>query len=112
MLFAWKLGPAAAAGCTMVVKPAEQSPLTALHLGSLIVEAGFPKGVVNIVPGDQLGIAITLVYVTVGFGPTAGAALSHHMHVEKISFTGSSEVISNSHFTYSIIYRANVRSAA
>ncbi len=55
MLFAWKLGPAAAAGCTMVVKPAEQSPLTALHLGSLIVEAGFPKGVVNIVPGDELG---------------------------------------------------------
>ncbi len=91
MLFAWKLGPATAAGCTMVVKPAEQSPLTALHLGSLIVEAGFPKGVVNIVPGDE--ITITSVYAIVGYGPTAGAALSNHMHVDKISFTGSSEVV-------------------
>lgn len=77
MLFCWKLGPALAAGCTLVVKPAEQSPLTALHLASLIKEAGFPPGVINIVPG---------------YGPTAGAALSSHMDVDKMSFTGSTEV--------------------
>lgn len=77
MLFCWKLGPALAAGCTLVVKPAEQSPLTALHLAALIREAGFPPGVVNVVPG---------------FGPTAGAALASHGDVEKISFTGSTEV--------------------
>ena len=77
MLFCWKLGPATAAGCTCVVKPAEQSPMSALHLAALTVEAGFPKGVINVVPG---------------YGPTAGAALSRHMDVDKISFTGSSEV--------------------
>jgi len=76
-LLCWKLGPALAAGCTMVFKPAEQTPLTALHLCSLILEAKFPPGVVNIVPG---------------YGPTAGSALSHHMDVDKISFTGSSDV--------------------
>jgi phenylacetaldehyde dehydrogenase len=77
LMAAWKLGPALAAGCTVVVKPAEQTPLTALRLGELIVEAGFPAGVVNIVPG---------------FGETAGAALAAHPDVDKIAFTGSTEV--------------------
>jgi len=73
----WKLAPALAAGCTVVLKPAEQTPLTALRLGELILEAGFPDGVVNIVPG---------------FGETAGAALAAHPDVDKIAFTGSTEV--------------------
>ena len=77
LMAAWKLGPALAAGNTVVLKPAEQTPLTALRLGELIVEAGFPNGVVNIVPG---------------FGETAGAALSAHHGVDKIAFTGSTEV--------------------
>jgi phenylacetaldehyde dehydrogenase len=72
-----KLGPALAVGCTCVLKPAEQTPLTALRLGELIMEAGFPDGVVNIVPG---------------FGETAGAALAAHPDVDKIAFTGSTEV--------------------
>ncbi|CAH1787376.1 unnamed protein product [Owenia fusiformis] len=72
-----KLGPILAAGCTVVVKPAEQTPLTALYLASLIKKAGFPPGVVNIVPG---------------YGPSAGATLSEHLDVDKISFTGSTEV--------------------
>lgn len=76
-MMSWKIGPALAAGCTVVVKPAEQTPLTALYLCSLIKEAGFPPGVVNVVPG---------------YGPTAGAALSHHMDVDKVAFTGSAEV--------------------
>jgi phenylacetaldehyde dehydrogenase len=74
---AWKLAPALAAGCTMVLKPAEQTPLTALRLGELIGEAGIPGGVVNIVPGP---------------GETAGAALAAHPGVDKIAFTGSTEV--------------------
>lgn len=74
---AWKLGPALAKGCTSVLKPAEQTPLTALRLGELILEAGFPPGVVNIVTG---------------FGETAGAALVEHPMVDKIAFTGSTEV--------------------
>jgi phenylacetaldehyde dehydrogenase len=74
---AWKLGPALAAGCTIVMKPAEQTPLTCLRLGELIQEAGFPAGVVNIVPG---------------FGETAGAALAAHPDVDKVAFTGSTEV--------------------
>jgi phenylacetaldehyde dehydrogenase len=74
---AWKLAPALAAGCTMVLKPAEQTPLTALRLGELICEAGFPDGVVNIVSG---------------FGPTAGARLADHPDVDKVAFTGSTEV--------------------
>lgn len=74
---AWKLGPALAAGCTCVLKPAEQTPLTALRLGELIQEAGFPPGVVNIVTGN---------------GETAGAALVTHPGVDKIAFTGSTEV--------------------
>jgi len=77
LMAAWKLGPALAAGCTVVLKPAEQTPLTALRLGELIQEAGIPDGVVNIVPG---------------FGETAGAALSAHPQVDKIAFTGSTEV--------------------
>jgi phenylacetaldehyde dehydrogenase len=77
MMAAWKLAPAMATGCTVVLKPAEQTPLTALLLGELIQEAGFPDGVVNIVPG---------------YGETAGAALSAHPHVDKVAFTGSTEV--------------------
>jgi acyl-CoA reductase-like NAD-dependent aldehyde dehydrogenase len=72
-----KISPALAAGCTIVLKPAEQTPLTAIYLGSLIKEAGFPPGVVNIVPG---------------YGPTAGATLVNHPDVNKVSFTGSTEV--------------------
>lgn len=73
----WKLGPALAAGCTVVLKPAEQTPLTALLLGELFLEAGFPAGVVNIVTGD---------------GPNAGAPLVQHPLINKVSFTGSTEV--------------------
>ncbi|MFZ0878234.1 MAG: aldehyde dehydrogenase family protein, partial [Candidatus Acidiferrales bacterium] len=77
LMAAWKLAPALAVGCTVVLKPAEQTPLTALRLGELIQEAGIPDGVVNIVPG---------------FGETAGAALAAHPQVDKIAFTGSTEV--------------------
>ena len=77
LMAAWKLGPALAVGCTVVVKPAEQTPLSALRLGELIMEAGFPEGVVNIVPG---------------YGETAGGALAAHPHVDKVAFTGSTEV--------------------
>ncbi|AEI41160.1 aldehyde dehydrogenase family protein [Paenibacillus mucilaginosus] len=73
----WKIGPALATGCTIVLKPAEQTPLSALYLAELIQEAGFPDGVVNIVPG---------------FGETAGQALVNHPLVDKIAFTGSTEV--------------------
>jgi len=77
LMAAWKLGPALAAGCTVVLKPAEQTPLSALRLAELIAEAGVPEGVVNVVPG---------------FGETAGAALAGHMDVDKVAFTGSTEV--------------------
>jgi phenylacetaldehyde dehydrogenase len=77
LMAAWKLGPALATGNTVVLKPAEQTPLTAIRLGELITEAGFPDGVVNVVPG---------------FGETAGAALAAHPDVDKIAFTGSTEV--------------------
>jgi phenylacetaldehyde dehydrogenase len=77
LMAAWKLGPALASGCTIVLKPAEQTPLSALRLGELICEAGFPDGVVNIVPG---------------YGETAGAALAAHQDVDKVAFTGSTEV--------------------
>ncbi len=73
----WKLAPALAAGNSVVLKPAEQSPLSALFLGELAAEAGLPDGVLNVVPG---------------FGPTAGAALGLHPDVDKIAFTGSTEV--------------------
>ncbi|XP_063822731.1 aldehyde dehydrogenase X, mitochondrial-like [Ostrinia nubilalis] len=76
-MLSWKIAPALAAGCTVIVKPAEQTPLTALAIGALIKEVGFPPGVVNIVPG---------------YGPTAGAALTHHPDVDKVAFTGSTEV--------------------
>lgn len=72
-----KLSPAIAAGCTVVLKPAEQTPLTAIYLGSLIKEAGFPPGVINIIPG---------------YGHTAGAAITNHPNINKVTFTGSTEV--------------------
>ena len=77
LMFAWKLGPALATGNTIVLKTAEQTPLSALKMTELIKEAGFPAGVVNIVSG---------------FGPTAGAAIANHMDVDKIAFTGSTLV--------------------
>ena len=77
LMMAWKLGPALATGNTILLKPAEQTPLTALRVGELIVEAGFPPGVVNILPG---------------FGPTAGAAIAGHPDIDKVAFTGSTEV--------------------
>jgi phenylacetaldehyde dehydrogenase len=76
LMAAWKLGPVLAAGCTVVLKPAEQTPLSALRLGELMLEAGLPKGVVNIVTG---------------FGD-AGAHLAAHDDVDKVAFTGSTEV--------------------
>ena len=76
MMASWKAAPALAAGCTVVLKPAEQTPLTALRLGDLALEAGFPPGVFNVVTGD---------------GKT-GAALVDHPGVHKISFTGSTAV--------------------
>jgi phenylacetaldehyde dehydrogenase len=77
LMAAWKLGPALASGCTVVLKVAEQTPLSALRLGELIQEAGFPAGVVNILAG---------------YGETAGAALAAHDDVDKVAFTGSTEV--------------------
>merc|ERR1711970_1154715 len=77
LMQAWKLGPALATGNVVVMKLAEQSPLTGLYVASLVKEAGFPPGVVNIIPG---------------YGPTAGAAISEHMDVDKVAFTGSTEV--------------------
>jgi acyl-CoA reductase-like NAD-dependent aldehyde dehydrogenase len=74
MMTAWKLAPALAAGCTVVLKPDPSTPLTALRLGELAAEVGIPPGVVNIVPGD---------------GPTTGAYLVRHPGVEKVAFTGS-----------------------
>ncbi|KAL8037524.1 hypothetical protein ABFX02_11G045300 [Erythranthe guttata] len=76
-MFAMKVGPALAAGCTMVVKPAEQTPLSALYYAHLAKLAGIPDGVLNVVTG---------------YGHSAGAAISSHMDVDKISFTGSTEV--------------------
>jgi phenylacetaldehyde dehydrogenase len=76
LMAAWKLGPALATGCTVVLKPAEQTPFSALRLGELIAEAGFPNGVVNIVTG---------------YGE-AGAAIAAHPGVDKVAFTGSTEV--------------------
>ncbi|MEL7030004.1 MAG: aldehyde dehydrogenase family protein, partial [Pseudomonadota bacterium] len=73
----WKLAPALAAGCACILKPAEETPLTALRLTELLVEAGVPEGVVNVVTG---------------FGHTAGAALASHPQVDKVAFTGSTEV--------------------
>jgi betaine-aldehyde dehydrogenase len=77
LMAAWKLAPALAAGNTVVLKPAEQTPVNAMELAKLIQEAGFPDGVVNIVPG---------------YGETAGAALAAHPDINKVAFTGSTEV--------------------
>ncbi len=77
LMAAWKLAPALAAGNTIVLKPAEQTPVGAMELASLIQEAGFPDGVVNVVPG---------------YGETAGAALASHPGIDKVAFTGSTEV--------------------
>jgi len=76
LMVAWKWGPALAAGCTIVMKPAEQTPLTALRLARLAQEAGVPDGVINVVPG---------------YGPTAGAAIVAHPGIDKVAFTGSGE---------------------
>ncbi len=77
LMAAWKLAPALATGCTVVLKVAEETPLTALRLGEILQEAGLPPGVVNIITG---------------FGETAGAALAAHPGVDKVAFTGSTEV--------------------
>jgi phenylacetaldehyde dehydrogenase len=77
LMAAWKLAPALATGCTVVLKVAEQTPLTGLRLGELCQEAGLPEGVVN---------------VLAGYGETAGAALAAHADVDKVAFTGSTEV--------------------
>ncbi len=77
LMAAWKLAPALATGCTVVMKPAEETPLTILRLAELMQEAGIPEGVVNIVTG---------------FGEEAGAPLAGHMDVDKVAFTGSTEV--------------------
>nr|AAF73122.1 aldehyde dehydrogenase [Placopecten magellanicus]AAG09204.1 omega-crystallin [Placopecten magellanicus] len=77
LMLAWKIGPAIACGNVVVLKPAEQTPLTALYTAALTKEAGFPPGVVNMIPG---------------YGPTAGAAISEHYDVDKVAFTGSTEV--------------------
>jgi len=77
LMQAWKLGPALCAGNVVVMKPAEQTPLTALYVASLFAEAGLPPGVLNMIPG---------------YGPTAGAAITEHMDVDKIAFTGSTEI--------------------
>src|SRR5262245_17470054 len=88
LMQAWKWGPALATGCTVVLKPAEQTPLTALRVGQLAQEVGIPDGVLNIVPG---------------YGPTAGAAISGHMGVDKVAFTGE-------HITGQIIMEAAAKS--
>jgi aldehyde dehydrogenase (NAD+) len=74
MLTCWKIGPAIAAGNTLIIKPPELAPLSAIKLAQLVQEAGFPPGVINVVAG---------------LGHTAGSALAHHMDVRKIAFTGS-----------------------
>src|ERR1700761_5004112 len=81
----WKIGPAIATGCTVVLKPAEEAPLTSLRIAELAMEAGIPPGVVNVVPG---------------YGETAGAALASHHDVDKVAFTGS-------HFTGQSIVKAS-----
>src|SRR5215510_2197122 len=81
----WKIGPVLASGCTVVLKPAEEAPLTSLRLGELALEAGIPPGVINIVPG---------------YGETAGAALAAHPGVDKVAFTGS-------HITGQLIVQAS-----
>jgi len=74
---AWKLAPALCTGNVVILKPAEQTPLSALYVTALFKEAGLPAGVLNVIPG---------------YGPTAGAAISHHMEIDKVAFTGSTEI--------------------
>lgn len=88
LMQAWKWAPALATGCTLVLKPAEQTPLSALRVAELALEAGFPDGVLNVVPG---------------FGPTAGAAISEHMDIDKVAFTGE-------HTTGQIVSQAAAKS--
>jgi aldehyde dehydrogenase (NAD+) len=88
LMQAWKWGPALACGNTIVLKPAEQTPLTALRVAAIAQEIGFPDGVINVVPG---------------YGPTAGAALSGHMDVDKVAFTGE-------HTTGQIVMEAAAKS--
>jgi aldehyde dehydrogenase (NAD+) len=83
LMTAWKWGPALAAGCTIVMKPAEQTPLTCLRLARLAQKAGIPDGVINVIPG---------------YGPTAGASIVKHPGVDKVAFTGE-------HLTAQIIMR-------
>ncbi len=83
LMAAWKWGPALATGCTIVMKPAEQTPLTCLRMAQLAQEAGFPNGVINVIPG---------------FGPTAGGAIVKHRDIDKVAFTGE-------HTTAQIIMR-------
>ena len=77
LMAAWKLGPVLTAGCTVVLKPAEETPLSALRLAQLCLDAGLPPGVLN---------------VLTGFGETCGAPLAAHRQVDKVAFTGSTEV--------------------
>src|SRR6476660_6189308 len=77
LLASWKLGPALACGNCVILKPAEQTPLTALRFGELVLEAGVPEGVVNIITG---------------FGPGAGSSIAEHPDIDKVAFTGSAEV--------------------
>ncbi|XP_042242389.1 aldehyde dehydrogenase, mitochondrial-like isoform X2 [Homarus americanus] len=77
MMLAWKWGPALATGCTIVLKSAELTPISSLYVGSLVKEAGFPPGVINIIPG---------------MGPVAGHAIAHHQDIDKVAFTGSTAV--------------------
>ncbi|KAL0121830.1 hypothetical protein PUN28_006946 [Cardiocondyla obscurior] len=77
LMLIWKWGPALATGCTLILKPAEQTPLSALYTAALAKEAGFPAGVINVIPG---------------YGPTAGAAIAEHPEIRKVAFTGSTEV--------------------
>lgn len=74
MMLSWKWGPSIAAGCTSVLKPAELTPLTALYMAALSKEAGFPDGVLNVIPG---------------YGSTAGEAVAAHPEIRKVAFTGS-----------------------
>jgi acyl-CoA reductase-like NAD-dependent aldehyde dehydrogenase len=76
-MLAWKIAPALCCGNVVVLKPAEQTPLSALHIAALVREAGFPRGVFNVVPG---------------FGAEAGAAIASHMDIDKVAFTGSTAV--------------------
>ena len=74
MMLAWKVAPALACGNTVILKPAEQTPLSALYFGNLVKEAGLPAGVVNVLPG---------------LGPSTGKAIAGHMDIDKVAFTGS-----------------------